>query len=950
MTRSIARRRYAVSRPNVPSAAMVHTPLLRKIVWLNELACAGEGADFDAARTELASRRRFIQGVAAGTGLAVTPVWLTALAQTPSRIVIVGAGLAGLTCAYLLRKAGLKPVVYDGAKRLGGRCVTNRTAFPGQHVEEGGEFIEARHTAIRVLANDLGVPLRDEGSDFDLARGDPVYLINDAPYTAAAVYQDLLAIRNQVMSDLAAAPFPTRWDKSTPRAQTLDNMSVAQWIQQYVPGGAASRLGRLLTVAYVNEFGAETNKQSALNLVYTLGTAGGGPPGPLGDKNRRYRVSGGADRLIGELAKRQGSADIHLNHGLTRLARNADGTYALRFSTPGGTQNVTADHVVLALSFAALRSHVDYSAAGFDQRKQMAIGKQAMGEHALLHVQFKERYWWNVLRRTGLGYGEPYQAVWSPTRGQVGTPGILTNSVGGLRARQLNAGPLADHVKQLLEYLDRTLPGVKNMATGTALLSYWVNHTWTRGSRSYYAPGDRLLFGGYEGVPQGRAHFCGEHTSVVTPGTMNGAVETGMRCAEEILQDVAEGGGTVPPPEPEPEPEPQPEPGLPSWVPLPGRVKRLVTANTFAAVDPCPSDTCTYNATYNGIGNDMVLRSFSGGIYNPYYSNYGAIVIHGGGHGNYGGNETYVFDLDTLAFKRLDNPTDHPSLTVKSVPGNLWNLQYCEYIDGQPASSHSFDNLAIIPPGKGGGTRGSLLRAVSMACGKESRSTGYSHIFDLAQPAQRWKRFSVNAYNGNKVPPTGACAYDSKRNCVWQFVHGNAIVGKLDVAAKTWTNYPMAQGMGDLRPDSLTAQYYAPRDIVVLWAYRRTTPKSTGVWVFNPNNPTAGVQRITLTLPIPPSTTSEVIGGDICTHNGRLYLITPADEDAVFEVTIGATATWTVRRLPWEGSAADVSAIGSAIDLVVYTFKRFAYCSKARCFVYIPARNAPVFAFRPPGV
>jgi len=174
-----------------------------------------------------------------------------------------------------------------------------------------------------------------------------------------------------------------------------------------------------------------------------------------------------------------------------------------------------------------------------------------------------------------------------------------------------------------------------------------------------------------------------------------------------------------------------------------------------------------------------------------------------------------------------------------------------------------------------------------MACGKESRSTGYSHIFDLAQPAQRWKRFSVNAYNGNKVPPTGACAYDSKRNCVWQFVHGNAIVGKLDVAAKTWTNYPMAQGMGDLRPDSLTAQYYAPRDIVVLWAYRRTTPKSTGVWVFNPNNPTAGVQRITLTLPIPPSTTSEVIGGDICTHNGRLYLITPADEDAVFEVTIG---------------------------------------------------------------
>jgi len=224
---------------------MAQSPLLHKVLRLNGIAYVGavHGIDYDAARDLLRSRRRFIQGTAAGLALVTAPAWLSVAAQTPPRIAIVGAGLAGLTCAYRLRKAGLTPTVYDGAKRLGGRCVTNRLAFPGQHVEEGGEFIDAQHAEIRALANELGVPLRNEGDDFDLARGAPIYYINGAVYTAAAVYQDLLAIRGRVLGDLAAAPFPTRWNQNTARGRALDEMSVAQWIQQYVPGGSASRLG-----------------------------------------------------------------------------------------------------------------------------------------------------------------------------------------------------------------------------------------------------------------------------------------------------------------------------------------------------------------------------------------------------------------------------------------------------------------------------------------------------------------------------------------------------------------------------------------------------------------------------------------------------------------------------------------------------------------------------------
>ncbi|HEY9396067.1 MAG TPA: NAD(P)/FAD-dependent oxidoreductase [Burkholderiales bacterium] len=948
---------------------MAHTPLLNTLVWLNDVARIGaeQNLDYEAAKDALRSRRRFVQGVAATAAMAATPAWVAAAMANPPRIAIIGTGLAGLTCAYRLHKQGVNATVYEAAPRLGGRCVTNRTAFSGLYVEQGGEFIDSTDTEIIELAAELGLTLENFGSAYDLASGEAVYFIHGAPYTAAEVYNDLSKIQDRVLSELAAAPFPTTWNSYTPRGARLDNTNIDAWIQSAVPGGTTSRLGQLLGIAYTTEYGAECSQQSALNLIYQLGTSKPGKFSPLGGADKRYQVQGGNDQLVTRMASALGSERIRLMHQLMRIVRNDDQSYTLDFNTASGSTQVVADYLVLALPFAVMRGKVDYQAAGFDSRKLMAIGKLAMGQNSKLHVEFAQRYWLS-LGHNGLSYSDNgYQAAWDATSRQAGTRGVLTNLTGGRRAIQINWEPSSTRTEEFVQLLNEVMPGIAAYATGNHLLSYWPNHRWVGGSYSFYAPGDYTLFGGYEGVRQGNCFFCGEHTSQLFKGTLNGAVESAIRCTTELLEDVLQGGVVVPPPIPEPEPEPEPEPpppeeppeeepieeavaGLPSWVPLSGRMKRLVTANTFASVDPCPSDSCTYNSTYNGIGNDMVLRSFSGGIYNPYYSNYGAVVIHGGGHGNYGGNETYVFNLDTLRFTRLDNPTNHPSLTYKSVPGNLWNLTYCEYIDGQPASSHTFDNLAIIPPGKGGGSKGSLLRAISQACGKESRMTGYSHIFNLAAPANRWSRFSINAYNGNKAPPTGACAYDSKRNCVWQFIHQNALVGKLDIATKKWTTISMNRGMGDLRPDSLTAQYYAPRDLVILWAYRKTVPKSTGVWIFNPNSPTTGVQRITLSRSVPPSTSSEVIAGDICTHNGRIYLITPADEDAVFEVTIGTTLNWTVKRLAWIGSAADVAAIGSAIDLVVYTFKRFAYCTKARCFVYVPARGAPVFAFRPPGV
>ena len=79
-----------------------------------------------------------------------------------ARVVIVGAGLAGLTCAYRLQRNGIHAKVYEAREdRLGGRCWTVRGFEHDQVSEHGGEFIDTRHVHIRQIVDELGLTLEN---------------------------------------------------------------------------------------------------------------------------------------------------------------------------------------------------------------------------------------------------------------------------------------------------------------------------------------------------------------------------------------------------------------------------------------------------------------------------------------------------------------------------------------------------------------------------------------------------------------------------------------------------------------------------------------------------------------------------------------------------------------------------------------------------------------------
>ena len=449
------------------------------------------------------------------------------------RVVVVGAGLAGLTAAYRLRQAGIVASVVEASDRVGGRCWTIRGAFSdGQLAEHGGELIDQGHTAIRQLAQELGLGL-DNLLAAEVNGTAPLYWFDGAPYTYAQATTDVKAIWQQLHADVSAAGYPTLFDNFTARGFELDHMSITDWIAAYVPGGRASRLGRLLDIAYTIEYGAESSVQSALNLLYLLAYSGQGQLRIFGPSNEKYRVSGGNDQIATRLAAAL-PRQIQLGSALVALRDNGNGTWQVTTRKGSKTTAVTADHVILALPFSLLRD-VDLTGARFPALKRTAIRDLAMGANSKLHLQFTDRIWSQQGCNGDTFADTGYQNTWEVTRAQPGRAGILVDYTGGTIGNSFTGGTPATFARRFLTQIEPVIPGISATWNGRATLDHWPTNPWTKGSYSYWKIGQYTAFSGVEKLPVGSCHFAGEHTSQDFQGYLNGAVETGQRAATEIL-------------------------------------------------------------------------------------------------------------------------------------------------------------------------------------------------------------------------------------------------------------------------------------------------------------------------------------------------------------------------------------------------------------------------------
>jgi monoamine oxidase len=473
--------------------------------------------------------------------------------KPPATIAIVGAGLGGLCAALTLHDAGVPATVYEASGSVGGRVHSNRSGYwrDGQVSEWCGELINTDHRSMLQLARRFGLGIIDLHAAQAPGAEDAFHVLGDS-YPVAEADREFQAVYPLLRHDLDAAGEETTYRTKTPAGEALDRMSVREWIDARVPGGASSRLGRLLDVAYALEYGAPTSDQSALNLVYLLGEQ---PPGGhlslTGMSDERFRIAGGNDGLPRAIATGLPTDAIRLRWQLKALAVGADGRVALDFETADGPKSVRADHVILALPFAVLRN-LDYARAGFDPLKRRAISELGMGRNSKLHVQLDSRSWRRGdISRPGTGVVATDHGplvTWESSRGQAGDSGLLVcyglDEASGAVAAPLPWSDAGAHqqvgaiARATLGILEAVWPGVTPEWNGLATLSVPFLDPNLNGSYSYYRVGQCHTFGGYEGIRQRNIHFAGEHTSTEFQGFMEGAAAEGVRAARTVLTDI----------------------------------------------------------------------------------------------------------------------------------------------------------------------------------------------------------------------------------------------------------------------------------------------------------------------------------------------------------------------------------------------------------------------------
>jgi len=492
------------------------------------------------------SRRRFLgtsaaaaAALAAACGRAEAPPPPVQTAPPPSgrpstpRIAIVGAGVAGLNAAYKLKQAGLTATVFEGSNRTGGRMFTASNLLgDGITTELGGEFIDSDHKEMLALMTEFGLDKLDVQAPAYASLKPETYFINGRHYTQAQAARAFVPLAKRIAKDYDALGDVVDY-KTEGGGTAIDRQTITQYFDHV---GATGWMRELLEVAYVTEYGLEPGEQSALNFVFLIGTGDLEDDKALkllGESDERYKVKGGNQRVVDELARRV-APQIRQLHRLEAI-RSRNGGYTLTFQADGKVVDEDAEIILLAIPFSILRD-VKIS-VDLPPLKTKAIRELGYGTNAKVLVGFKSRPW-EKLGYSGATYSdELFQLAWSNSFMQPGTAGGLTLYSGGRLGIEAGQGTKEEAANRLMAGIERAYPGTTQERNPEKVSRFhWPSYPWTKGSYSCYKPGQWTTIAGSEGLPAGDIFFAGEHCSYDFQGFMNGGAQSGADAAKAIME------------------------------------------------------------------------------------------------------------------------------------------------------------------------------------------------------------------------------------------------------------------------------------------------------------------------------------------------------------------------------------------------------------------------------
>lgn len=439
-------------------------------------------------------------------------------------VTVIGAGLAGLSAAYDLHRAGWKVTVLEARPRVGGRVHSIRSFAHGQVAEGGGEFIEETHTRMLSFAKQFNLQLGHVGS-WQAQKEDWASFDGKAgPLSDASIWgTDLQMEIDRVWSALAelgkliSDPYQPQAARDAAR---LDRQSAFDWIQSL----DVHPLAKNDFIQHIrSEYTAEPQHFSLLDLarnsaMYYLD----------GHGHQNYRVIGGNDLIPCALA--DVLPDVRLNSVVTSI-RLLPEEVVVTVKQNESHLPIHSAFAVLAIPLPTARL-IDFHSS-LPSRYQRMVDEVSYGAVTKVLIQYRKRFWMERGWNGRLINDGPIVMTWHATSHLDGEAGIITAYTGGEPGAKLAGLSDAERVHVAVNEIEKLFPGSSELVEHTATIA-WPNEEFTRGAYMALAPGEVTSHWEALMSPAGRLFFAGEHTTVLQ-GFMEGAVESGQRAARMIL-------------------------------------------------------------------------------------------------------------------------------------------------------------------------------------------------------------------------------------------------------------------------------------------------------------------------------------------------------------------------------------------------------------------------------
>jgi monoamine oxidase len=494
------------------------------------------------------TRRKLLQAGAASAAagaVAASPVEAARRARGPRRtrprrtadVIVVGAGLAGLTAASKVAAAGKRVLVLEARDRVGGRTL-NHDIGGGKVADLGGTFIGPTQDHVAALVKDLGIgtfPTYFQGQNVFVDRqGNREQYPTNTPFGTAPpdprIAADIAATVTLLDQMAAGIDVNSPWTHAN--AEQWDRQTLDTWVRQNSSG--SDDFMAILSAATEPIFGTEAKEISLLYTLFYIASSGNEQNTGTFERNfdttggaQETRIDGGAQLISIKMAQQLGGR-VMLSAPVRRIDQGRFGVrvWSDRFYVSG-------KRVIVAMP-PTLAGRIVYH-GGMTQARDQLMQHIPQGSLRKFEAIYDKPFWRDK-GLTGQAVGDlgPIKVTFDASP-KDGSPGVILGFIGGHEARYWAAQPAEQRTAAALKNLANYF-GDEALKPRDIVEFDWSAEVYSRGCPvGVLPPGVLTEFGPALREPVGSIHWAGTETSNYWAGYMDGAVRSGERAAAEAL-------------------------------------------------------------------------------------------------------------------------------------------------------------------------------------------------------------------------------------------------------------------------------------------------------------------------------------------------------------------------------------------------------------------------------